>query len=563
MILTINDNVNIHLDKLVSENCLLLGQNPSSTKNSTKNFFILGRRNNVEVLKKNKIKFLLFRLYPLISGFYRTSLAVDDVKILFATTNKTYSKVVKEAALRCNMPYYVDRWLCGSITATSQNTQFALNQTFCPEKTREEKYYDFFYEKKYKKSINIGKMQYHKKNKWTTLAVVPDIGNNPMILREIDRAFIPTTGLVNNELVNYVTYPIFGNESSLYMVSFFCNLISKITNREKSLFSAKKKYIINLGKRKSYAKKVQIGKNKHFFFSRGRKKSYKGFWKFLKTYIFPGKNTPKFVKKIVKRKLKVRQYYIDKLRRKRLLDLKTNAIEIKKKFKLNDNNYPRMILKNKTSPKPFIYFTKKDFVLSMLLAKKRTNFRRLFRSYILLKSWKPLRQNKNSWIVNDMTPTRFLPISKKTFFKFKKFKKKKLKMYKKGLRKEYRIFLKLKTTVKKLKIKNKHLVQLLNSHLKEKTHGTDYRKLLKEFFLVFKKMSLNKKNLQFFILVQKTLRGIYGTNFNRKQKTSNKKYLPKKLQNNRTMMFKNKFLRKNLLKKQKKTNLYDRINTTR
>jgi ribosomal protein S2 len=110
MFLKTNDHSNIHLGKLVSENCLLLGQKqPSSTKNSTKNFFVLGRRNNVEVLKKNKMRFLISRLYPLISSFYRTSLDVDDVKILFATTTKSYRKVIKEAALRSNMPFYVDR----------------------------------------------------------------------------------------------------------------------------------------------------------------------------------------------------------------------------------------------------------------------------------------------------------------------------------------------------------------------------------------------------------------------------------------------------------------------
>jgi ribosomal protein S2 len=98
-----------------------------------------------------------------------------------------------------------------------------------------------------------------------------------MILREIDRVSIPTTGLVNEELVNFVTYPMFANDDSLYTISFFCNLISKITVREKSIFSSKKKYILNLGRKNLKKNKIKIGKVKPYFISRRKKKNYKGF----------------------------------------------------------------------------------------------------------------------------------------------------------------------------------------------------------------------------------------------------------------------------------------------
>jgi ribosomal protein S2 len=98
-----------------------------------------------------------------------------------------------------------------------------------------------------------------------------------MILREIDRVLIPTTGLVNEKLVNSVTYPIFANDNSLYTISFFCNLISRIIVKEKSIFSAKKKYLSNLGRRKKKLKKYKIGKKKPYTMLRNKKKSYKGF----------------------------------------------------------------------------------------------------------------------------------------------------------------------------------------------------------------------------------------------------------------------------------------------
>jgi ribosomal protein S2 len=485
MFLKTNDHSNIHLGKLVSENCLLLGQKqPSSTKNSTKNFFVLGRRNNVEVLKKNKMRFLISRLYPLISSFYRTSLDVDDVKILFATTTKSYRKVIKEAALRSNMPFYVDRWLCGSITATLQSTQFALNQAFHPEKNREEKYYDFFYEKKFKRGINIEKTEHHKKNRWSTLAVIPDVANNPMILREIDRVSIPTTGLVNEELVNFVTYPMFANDNSLYTISFFCNLISKIAAREKSLFSSKKKYILNLGKKNLKKNKIKIGKLKPYLILRRKKKNYKGFWKFLKTYIFPGKNTPKFIKKISKKKLRTRQYYI-------------NALKRKNKFGILKT--PVRVFKKENMVQPFYHFTKKDFISSLLVSKKKTNYRRLYRSYILLKSWQssPRTYKKNnSWIISDKTKVRFLPISKKLFLKLKKNNNKKFKLAKKKFIKERKVIFRVRKVLKRLRIKNKRLLKHLNKYLKKRNPVS--LKLYKNLGVFFKRIDYNKNKFAYF-----------------------------------------------------------------
>jgi ribosomal protein S2 len=99
----------ILLDKLVSENCLLLGQKSAEKKNNEKNYFIVGRRNGIEVFDKNKIKFLLQRMYPLISGFYRTKLRSDDVKFFFATTNTSYLKIIENAASQCGMSFYGGR----------------------------------------------------------------------------------------------------------------------------------------------------------------------------------------------------------------------------------------------------------------------------------------------------------------------------------------------------------------------------------------------------------------------------------------------------------------------
>lgn len=108
--------------------------------------------------------------------------------------------------------------------------------------------------------------------------------------------------------------------------------------------------------------------------------------------------------------------------KKKIAEMKSN---LKEKSPLKKG----VVKLKKGAIKPaFTYFTRKDFVSSMLISKKKTNLRRLFKSIIFLKSQNTLKMwsSKNSWLINEKTKTRFLPVSKKLFFGFKKIKKKKL-----------------------------------------------------------------------------------------------------------------------------------------
>lgn len=435
MLLKPKMETSVLLDRLVSENCLLLGKKSLEKKNNEKNHFVFGGRGDIEILNKTKIKFLLYKLYPLISGFYRTKLKNDDVKFFFASTNTLYSKIIANAAIQCGMPYYTGRWLCGSIAGIIQNG--GLNRVFNVKKTREESYIEFFYQKKFKQAVDIKKNQFAAKNRWASLAIIPDVQNNAMILRELENAYIPTTGIINTNSTHTVTYPVFGNDSSLHSVSFFCNLLSKIISSEKSLFSLKKKYQQQLGhkKRNSKSNLIIVKHNGGYFISRRKKKNYKAFWKYLRTYIFPDKRNPRYIKKIVRKKLNIKKYY-----KKKIMEMRSKIKVQNKKNKLLGKNKKckkKIIIQNpknvaileKNSIKPFSFFTKKDFVTSLFLSKKKSNLRRLFKSFILLKSQNTLKAwpNKNSWLLTDNTLPRYLPISKKLFLKFKKIKKRKFK----------------------------------------------------------------------------------------------------------------------------------------
>lgn len=501
MLLKSKIKTNILLDRLVSENCLLLGKKFLEKKKNEKNYFILGRRDNIEILDKTKVKFLLYRLYPLISGFYRTGLKNDDVKFFFATTNTFYSKIIANAATQCGMPFYTGRWLCGSIAGTIQNSD--LNRVFNIKKTREENYIEFFYQKRFKQAVNIKKNQFVVNNRWSSLAIIPDVQNNAMILRELENAYIPTTGIVNTNSINTVTYPVFGNDSSLQSVSFFCNLVSKIISNEKSLFSLKKKYQSELGRKKRNSKNniIIVKHNSGYFISRRRKKNYKAFWKYLRTYIFPDKRKPRYIKKIVRRKLNIKKYYKKKIMEMRVKEKVKNQLnKLKYNGELTAQNFKNAgVLEKKNITKPFFFFTKKDFVTGLLLSKKKTNLRRLFKSFILLKSQNTLKAwpNKNGWLLTDSTPSRYLPISKKLFLKFKKVKKRKFKNV-------FKLWKKKKTAVNPI-IKNLKKANLRSQILFKKLDIFEKNILKKGLGFVVKNKKKGVKKIKYFLSFRKNI----------------------------------------------------------
>ena len=73
--------------------------------------FIFGIRNKIHIINLEKTVDLL---PPAVE--YIKSVAARNNKILFVGTKRTASKVIKEEAERCGMPYVSERWLGGMLT---------------------------------------------------------------------------------------------------------------------------------------------------------------------------------------------------------------------------------------------------------------------------------------------------------------------------------------------------------------------------------------------------------------------------------------------------------------
>ena len=73
--------------------------------------FIFGIRNKIHIINLEQTVDLL---PPAVE--YIKSVAARNNKILFVGTKRTASKVIKEEAERCGMPYVNERWLGGMLT---------------------------------------------------------------------------------------------------------------------------------------------------------------------------------------------------------------------------------------------------------------------------------------------------------------------------------------------------------------------------------------------------------------------------------------------------------------
>jgi ribosomal protein S2 len=269
------------IDKLVMENCLILGHHPKLTN---KKFikYIFGTRHSLEIFKLYELRYLLLKIYPVIyslfnpvrflqdneiSGIksknvileaskkkkkdlylkvkkhvnYRTKYnyfnLIDPEKntppqILFASVTPEYAHILEAAAKVCQMPWHDNRWLSGSITAAvsylyeEEEWNFDVNtqiQNLVRNKYSSNK--ENFEQTKEKARFNAA-------SRWPSLIIIPDVINNSMIIKETKKVGMPVIGLVNSACTFVIDYPIFTQDTSIYNVHFFCHFIAALIAKE-------------------------------------------------------------------------------------------------------------------------------------------------------------------------------------------------------------------------------------------------------------------------------------------------------------------------------------------
>lgn len=230
-----------YIKLFIIEQCLQFGHLTSYTNKKLNKYVFITKEKN-EIFNLYDLRVMILKLYPLINAlfskpsylynpnfryfkntnkwYYLEKENYMPVQILFATTTTKLKYIVKDAANSCNMPFSTGRWLNGSLTASL--TKKTIDSRF----TKKIKWnVPFLFKYKHIKNFTANVQDF-------SLVILPDAPNNKMIWREAQKKNIPTLGLLNSSSYLDLNYVIFGDYTSPYIVSFFCNLIADLILKE-------------------------------------------------------------------------------------------------------------------------------------------------------------------------------------------------------------------------------------------------------------------------------------------------------------------------------------------
>ena len=189
--------------------------------------YIFGSRNKVHIINLEKT---LELLKPSID--FCSQLAASNNRILFVGTKRSASRVIKEVADRCNMPYVNYRWLGGMLN-NYKTVRASIRRLEILKTQEEEGKFDPLTKKevlgikremdKLERSIggikNMGGLP-------EALFVV-DVKNEKIAVSEARKMGIPIIGIVDtNSDPDSVDYVIPGNDDAIRSVSLLTRIIS-------------------------------------------------------------------------------------------------------------------------------------------------------------------------------------------------------------------------------------------------------------------------------------------------------------------------------------------------
>ncbi len=276
-------------------------------------------------------------------------------KILFATTTELYSSIVASAAAKCHMPFHVNRWLSGTITASASYLEDFEQWSFLTDDLHKDinsVIQTNFFKRKKNMAQQTNQIRKYQLSRKPSLIIIPDVSNNEMIIKETNAFGIPVLGIVSSNCKNEIAYPIFANDFSIYNVHFFCHFLSSLITKE----IVKNKHKIYLSPKKisspqfTQAVKEIFSFNSRFVKLTSEKKRKKNT---EMKYFFKGRY---FLENLIKPKLKIKKslkykkkpYFINIPKKALVSPKKLILIENQKRLEKNKRNF---YLKNRILPK--------------------------------------------------------------------------------------------------------------------------------------------------------------------------------------------------------------------
>lgn len=198
--------------------------------------YIFGVRKNIHIIDLQKTLRYFRETYKII-----VDVAAEGKTILFVGTKKQASNSVREAAIKCNMPYVSNRWLGGMLT-NFNTIQKSIKKLEAIEQMEESGQMKLLT----KKEALMLSRQKEKLSSYfdgvrnmTTLPdmlFVVDAAKEHIAVSEARCLNIPVVApLDTNCDPDLITYPIPGNDDAIRSIQLFCREMAEAINEGKAL----------------------------------------------------------------------------------------------------------------------------------------------------------------------------------------------------------------------------------------------------------------------------------------------------------------------------------------
>ena len=189
--------------------------------------YIYGPRNGIYIINLDKSK----RMFDTASEFVINEIAQGG-KLLFVGTKRQARTIIKEEAVRCNMPYVDHRWLGGMMT-NFQTIKNSIERLKSIESMQEDGSISRFPKKeillmgkeRVKLERNVGGIKHLRKPPSAILVIDPR--NESIAINEAHKLNIPVIALADTNCdPDGIDYLIPGNDDAIRSIRLICNQLA-------------------------------------------------------------------------------------------------------------------------------------------------------------------------------------------------------------------------------------------------------------------------------------------------------------------------------------------------
>jgi len=198
--------------------------------------YIFGVRKNIYIIDLQKTLRYFRETYKII-----VNVAAEGKTILFVGTKKQASNSVKEAAIKCNMPYVANRWLGGMLT-NFDTIQKSIKKLEAIEQMEENGQMNLLTKKealmlsRQKEKLSAYFSGVRNMTTLPDMLFVIDAVKEHIAVLEARCLNIPVVApLDTNCDPDLITYPIPGNDDAIRSIQLFCREMADAINEGKAL----------------------------------------------------------------------------------------------------------------------------------------------------------------------------------------------------------------------------------------------------------------------------------------------------------------------------------------